>query len=46
MLRLKCVHYIPDIEPKFAVASEEDVFGIPVKAIITLEDREVQLNYA
>ncbi len=43
ILGLKCVHYIPDIEPKFAVASEEDVFRIPVKEIITLEDREIQI---
>lgn len=41
-LGLKCVHYIPDIAPKFAVASEEEAYRIPAKALITLEDRDIQ----
>ncbi|MBE9532573.1 MAG: hypothetical protein IMF04_00490 [Proteobacteria bacterium] len=42
ILGLKCVHYIPDIEPKFAIASEEEVYRIPAKALVTLEDRDIQ----
>jgi len=42
MLGLKCVHYIPDIEPRFAVASEEEVYRISAKILIQLEDREIQ----
>ena len=41
-LGLKCVHYIPDIEPRFAVASEEDVYRLPAKMVGQLEDREIQ----
>lgn len=42
MLGLKCVHYIPDIAPTLAVDSEDDMLRIPVKALITLDDRELQ----
>jgi len=41
-LGLKCVHYIPDIEPRFAVATEEEVYRLPAKMIGQLEDREIQ----
>lgn len=41
-LGLKCVHYIPDIEPRFAVAAEEEVYRLPAKMIGQLEDREIQ----
>jgi len=41
-LGLKCVHYIPDIEPRFAVASEEEVYRTPAKMLVQLEDREIQ----
>jgi len=41
-LGLKCVHYIPDIEPRFAVALEEEVYRLPAKMVGQLEDREIQ----
>lgn len=41
-LGLKCVHFIPNIEPSLTVEKEEDVYRIPVKILKTLEDRDIQ----
>ncbi|NOQ81297.1 MAG: hypothetical protein GQ548_02065 [Methylophaga sp.] len=41
-LGLTCVHYIPDIEPRFAVAAKEEIYRHPAKMIGQLEDREIQ----
>ena len=39
---LKCVQYMPDIEPSFAIKSEEDVYRIPAKVMDLFTDRELQ----
>lgn len=41
-LGLKCVHYIPDVDLRFAVAAEEEVYRLPAKMISQLEGREIQ----
>jgi len=41
-LGLQCVQHIPDLEPKFAVESEEDIYRIPAKVINLFTERELQ----
>jgi len=42
-LGLLCLYYFPDIEPRYAVPSEEEAWRLPARKIGLLDDRSLQI---
>jgi len=42
-LGLLCLHHFPDIEPRYAVPSEEEAFRLPARMIGMTDDRSLQV---
>lgn len=42
-LGLLCLHHFPDIEPRYAVPSEEEAFRLPARVFGLVDDRSLQI---